>query len=156
MRKLVTLGIFFIFCLIALSAADRIALGQAGSTGGTIGKTDKSASGGEDRDEHSGRGHGANKQSGPAGRSLTGRWRWQSSCPLGTGWHGSFEIGRVSGGVLSGTIVNGDRSVGEITGRISDNSITFTNSVGPEYWSGTISNGQMNGSAGPCQWKASR
>ena len=45
MRKPVTLGIVAISCLIALLAVNRIALGQAGSIGGTIGKTDKSVSG---------------------------------------------------------------------------------------------------------------
>jgi hypothetical protein len=50
MRKSVTLGIVFIIYLIALLAVDRTAIAQ-GSTGGTIGKTDKSASGGEQADE---------------------------------------------------------------------------------------------------------
>jgi membrane-associated protease RseP (regulator of RpoE activity) len=49
MRKSVTLGIVFIIYLIALLAVDRTAFAQAGSTGGTIGKTDKSVSGGEDK-----------------------------------------------------------------------------------------------------------
>lgn len=49
MRKPVTLVMVAINCLIALLAFDRIALGQAGSTGGTIGKTDKSVSGGEEQ-----------------------------------------------------------------------------------------------------------
>jgi bifunctional non-homologous end joining protein LigD len=40
-------GIVCIICLIALVATDRIAFAQAGSTGGTIGKTDKSVSGGD-------------------------------------------------------------------------------------------------------------
>ena len=48
MRKPVTLGIVYIMCFIPSLATDRIALGQAGSIGGTIGKTDKSASGGEE------------------------------------------------------------------------------------------------------------
>jgi hypothetical protein len=43
MRELITLGIVAISCLIALLATDRIAFAQAGSTGGRIGKTDKSA-----------------------------------------------------------------------------------------------------------------
>jgi hypothetical protein len=45
MRKSVTLGIVCIICLIAFLATDRMAFAQAGSTGGTIGKTDKSALG---------------------------------------------------------------------------------------------------------------
>lgn len=47
MRKPVTLSIVAITCLIALLATDQMAFAQAGSIGGTIGKTDKSASGGE-------------------------------------------------------------------------------------------------------------
>jgi hypothetical protein len=49
MRKSVTLAVVAISCLIALLAVDRVALGQAGSTGGTIGKTDKSVSGEEEQ-----------------------------------------------------------------------------------------------------------
>jgi hypothetical protein len=45
MRKSATLGIAGIICLIALLATDRMLFAQ-GSLGGTIGKTDKSASGG--------------------------------------------------------------------------------------------------------------
>jgi SH3-like domain-containing protein len=48
MRKSVTLGVVAILCgMAAVRSIDRIALGQAGSTGGTIGKTDKSVSGGD-------------------------------------------------------------------------------------------------------------
>jgi hypothetical protein len=48
MRKSVTLDVASIICLIALFATNRVALGQAGSIGGTVGKTDKSASGGQE------------------------------------------------------------------------------------------------------------
>jgi hypothetical protein len=57
MRKPVTSGIVCFICLIAL-AVDRIALGQAGSTGGTLGKTDKSVSGGEESPKSSQRHRG--------------------------------------------------------------------------------------------------
>jgi hypothetical protein len=50
MRKPVTSGIVAISCMTAFPAVNRIALGQAGSTGGAVGKTDKSASRGEDLD----------------------------------------------------------------------------------------------------------
>jgi hypothetical protein len=49
MRKPAALGIAGIICLIAFLATDQTALAQAGSTGGTIGKTDKSVSGGEEQ-----------------------------------------------------------------------------------------------------------
>jgi len=47
-RAAATLNATIICVMLALLAADRIALAQAGSTGGTIGKTDKSVSGGGD------------------------------------------------------------------------------------------------------------
>ena len=46
-----SLLIALVFGLTALIAADRAAYAQASSTGGTLGKTDKSASGGEDKSE---------------------------------------------------------------------------------------------------------
>jgi hypothetical protein len=51
-----SISIAVVCCLIALFRADRTALAQAGSTGGTLGKTDKSASGGDNQDgSHAGR-----------------------------------------------------------------------------------------------------
>jgi hypothetical protein len=104
MRKPVALGIVAISCMTAFLATNRIALGQAGSTGGTIGKTDKSASGGEDLDENRGRPHRANKQSGPAGGSLTGRWDWEAIC-YGIRYFGDFRIREV-GGQLTGEFLD--------------------------------------------------
>ena len=49
MRNPVTLGSVCIICLISLLVTDRMAFAQAGSTGGAIGKTDKSVSGGEEQ-----------------------------------------------------------------------------------------------------------
>jgi hypothetical protein len=43
-----SIAIAVVCCLAILVAADRSAFAQAGSTGGTLGKTDKSASGGEE------------------------------------------------------------------------------------------------------------
>jgi hypothetical protein len=43
-----SIAIAVVCCLAALVGVDRTALAQAGSTGGTLGKTDKSASGGEE------------------------------------------------------------------------------------------------------------
>jgi len=41
-----SIAIAVVCCFAALVGVDRTALAQAGSTGGTLGKTDKSASGG--------------------------------------------------------------------------------------------------------------
>lgn len=83
MRKPVTLGIVAISCLIALPAADRIALAQAGSTGGTIGKTDKSASGGDELGPHQmSRTPGVRKGEAKSARgscqNIVGVWTWMN------------------------------------------------------------------------------
>jgi hypothetical protein len=67
MHKPVTFGIVAISCLIALLATDRIAQGQAGSIGGTIGKTDKSVSGGDKETE---------PQRASSCAKLIGVWSW--------------------------------------------------------------------------------
>jgi hypothetical protein len=70
--------------LAALLATDRISFGQAGSTGGTVGKTDKSVSGGEESVETnqkrktSGRPQatGQRKTGGGSCQKIVGTWTW--------------------------------------------------------------------------------
>ena len=50
MRRCTSIGIALLTLLYLVSASAPSALAQAGSTGGTIGKQDKSASGGEEAD----------------------------------------------------------------------------------------------------------
>ena len=81
MHKPVTLGIVAIGCLIGLVATDRIALGQAGSVGGTIGKTDKSVSGGEEQPHSRAKPQKDKTDATPATRSspcrdIVGTWKW--------------------------------------------------------------------------------
>src|SRR5215471_17731272 len=72
----------------AVTASSAIA--QAGSTGGTLGKTDKSASGGEEIDSSvARRGHSAARRSAVSERPtvgqcqrIVGSWKW----PLGHDW----------------------------------------------------------------------
>jgi hypothetical protein len=61
-----------LLALAVLLAADRIALAQAGSTGGTIGKSDKSVSGGESEP------HVRSKQREKAAgcTKIVGTWNW--------------------------------------------------------------------------------
>jgi hypothetical protein len=134
MRKSVTLGIVCITCLIAFVATDRIALGQAGSTGGTIGKTDKAASGGEDLDENRGRPHRANKQSGPAGGSLTGRWDWEAIC-YGIRYFGDFRLREV-GGQLTGEFLDdsGGLKGGQISGSVHGTEVSFVRDSSPRFY----------------------
>jgi len=80
-------ALVFVLCAtLMLLVGNRIAVGQAGSIGGTIGKTDKSASGGEDQTptriapaRHS----GTNEKSKEGGcQRIIGTWRW----PIGHDW----------------------------------------------------------------------
>jgi hypothetical protein len=85
-RNPVYLGAVATACLIALLAIDRMALAQVGSIGGTIGKTDKSASGGEDlqsaignRDPRNSAGKTAPKRSSGGCERIIGVWTWRIS-----------------------------------------------------------------------------
>jgi hypothetical protein len=76
-----SISVAVVCCLAALVAADRMAFGQAGSTGGTLGKTDKSASGGEESGPHqTSRPRGARKanQKSTSGscQRIVGSWSW--------------------------------------------------------------------------------
>ena len=80
--------------LAALVVADGTAFAQAGSTGGTLGKTDKSASGGEEERPKSG-----NRK---AAATISGKWSWRSKCENGTNWTGEFDFDQNADGTLSG------------------------------------------------------
>lgn len=98
MRKSVTLGIVGIICLIALPATDRMALAQAGSTGGTIGKTDKSVSGGDKETEpqRSIRSSKARTTEASSCAKLAGVWSWFTNGDVTFKTNGSFVQPQVS------------------------------------------------------------
>jgi hypothetical protein len=102
MRESVTLGIVGIICLTAFLAVDRVALGQAGSIGGTVGKTDKSVSGGEEpRDDSKSSKplrHAKAKERPEAGAcdKLPGTWTWRSV--------GTHEVVIRSNGTAAGSL----------------------------------------------------
>jgi hypothetical protein len=137
MRKPVTLGIVCIICLVALLAADRIARGQAGSIGGTIGKTDKSASGGEESSASLGRylspasrRHPQRNGEGSVGpsSSVTGHWQWHSDCgPFGR-FVGAFKLAQTSAGQLTGEFLSdsGEMKAGRISGTVTGDNVSFT------------------------------
>jgi hypothetical protein len=81
MRKSITICAITICSMAALLPADTAALAQAGSTGGTLGKTDKSASGGEERQQepkHRGRPREASVGTrGDGCGNVTGDWDWK-------------------------------------------------------------------------------
>ncbi|MGP0090116.1 MAG: hypothetical protein ACLPKB_09185 [Xanthobacteraceae bacterium] len=140
---------------------------QSGSTGGTIGKQDKSASGGEEAPPPRQSGAPKSRQSTlretPSGGSVSGRWRWTADCPSGH-WHGEFAVSETSGGQFTGEYAGttfGDD--GTITdGRVNGGSVSFTRHAAlgiTQHWIGRLTSGHIAGSLSgneSCQWQASR
>jgi hypothetical protein len=105
--------------LLAYLTADRIASGQAGSTGGNVGKTDKSISGGENAQAPRARqtvkpDHASSNQLAYA--AISGRWHWEAKCGLGN-FQGEFEIGPVTTRQFTG------RFLSDLPGPIADGHI---------------------------------
>jgi hypothetical protein len=156
-------------CFAALVSADGSAFAQAGSTGGTIGKTDKSASGGEDAAPLSPstapkapnrRDRARAAVTGPAVGSVSGRWRWIADCPSGH-WEAEFALSDVSNGHFTGNFSGA--SEGTITeGSVDGRNIAFTRHfswVVVQRWVGQVSGGHMNGSLSGnenCTWQANK
>jgi len=112
--------------IAALAAAGRIAFaqaGSAGSTGGTIGKTDKSVSGGELQQQAPG--HESNI--GAASSSLTGRWQWQADCGFLGRFFGDFRMTQSPGGHLTGQwLRDSGGTTGHIDGTVVGEKVSFT------------------------------
>ncbi|MEI8151381.1 MAG: hypothetical protein WCG92_07270 [Hyphomicrobiales bacterium] len=144
--------ILFIACTCALLAAGVVtALAQAGSTGGAIGKQNKSAVGADDaapraqpparpaRPARPRAEPGADAQPGamgPNAASLDGHWTVNVSCADGTAvW--SFDIQGDSDSHFTGVYDGGGKITG---GEISGNSVTIlTQYYGQRAWYGTLS-----------------
>jgi hypothetical protein len=142
--------------VIIFFAGGSLAIGQAGSTGGVIGKTDKSVSGGESPARPRG---GSDK---PSGASLNGRWRWSADCTVGH-WQGEFDLSQTAGGNFNGSFAaTSAHDVGTISdGRISGDNISFTrtSSIATQYWKGRITAARMRGTSSGnanCSWQATR
>lgn len=125
MRNPVTLGIVAIISLIALLAVDRIAFAQAGSTGGTLGKTDKSVSGGEE--ERPGDRKSGHRKATATAATISGKWSWRAKCDDGSAWTGEFNFNQNIDGTFSGNCHNdtGAGSCSAVSGRVSGNNATF-------------------------------
>jgi hypothetical protein len=153
-------------CALTLLPATIFA--QAGSTGGTVGKEDKSVSGGEDqpqrRQEPNARlRHSANRdRSAPS--SISGKWIWTQICDDGAEFSGAFELTQDSDGAVSGTATGSDGS-GSVSGRFvgrkltgtrsylgHSNSITFTLTAGGSGLAGS----ESSLGHGTCKYQAKR
>jgi hypothetical protein len=149
---------------LAVVASTYIAFAQAGSTGGTLGNTDKSISGDREapRGAPSTRSRETPQRTGTAA-SISGKWSWEATCTTFGMHHGSFDVSQITGDQFTGSIVNSDGSTSSISGRVSPKSISFNNSFPQEKWNGTLANGHLSGSVSgtilggyTCHWTASR
>jgi hypothetical protein len=125
--------IAFVSAILLSSVATRTVFAQAGSTGGTIGKQDKSTSGSQElpslpkpSPKRAARGEGVRPKI-RSRASITGRWHWDIKCPTanfvgilnivqsGDTFAGEFghtnfwDNGTVSNGRVSGDTVTFDR-----------------------------------------------
>jgi hypothetical protein len=168
MNRRASIGI----ALLALShlafANGSSALAQAGSTGGTIGKTDKSISGGEAAPETQTRTKSRSKgqrpidqgnADQPLGVSFSGRWAWSAECSSGH-WQGEFNLAPTSRGNFNGSF--GSTLLGTIAdGHINGASLAFTRKIPfvTQYWKGQLAGGRIKGTLSGnenCSWEAVR
>jgi hypothetical protein len=144
MRRPVTLGALGIAGLVALLATDRVAFAQAGSTGGTIGKTGKSVSGGEGpsdprydepRIRQSHRSSVSFGSAALSAASLRGRWHVDTTCVNGSD-DLTFDIREISTSEFNGDY---DRTGKIVSGRIDGNHVTLTTrAMFTVTWTGTV------------------
>jgi hypothetical protein len=132
------------------SAALRLA--QAGSTGGTIGKTDKSAAGSRDTQEPPKPSNTARPKNEPEGRksaavSVAGQWRWSADCQSGH-WSGGFQLRQGTSGQFDGAFLHTNASdIGTIlNGQIGGNGLSFTRTwtvliTASQQWTGQLGEG---------------
>jgi hypothetical protein len=144
----------------------RTAFAQAGSTGGTLGNTDKSISGEREeprqRDPHENRTRERSAPSTPSAVFVTGQWHWTADCQSGH-YNGAFTLSEASGGQFTGTFdgtTAGD--VGTISGgEVGGGQISFTRTVAivTQHWRGRLTSGHISGSISGnenCTWQASK
>jgi hypothetical protein len=168
-RAAVSTAIGFIGGVAALLAADRTAFAQAGSTGGTLGQTDKSAGGNREAVEPATPPHGIHpKKSDAAARSglqaavsVAGRWKWTADCQNGGHWSGGFQLTQETNGEFSGNFLHTTwADIGTITdGEVGNGTISFTRHVVVlQHWTGKLGEGgkRINGSItgnDNCTWE---
>jgi hypothetical protein len=153
---------FALLLWLFVAAQSQVAFAQSGSTGGVIGKQDKSVSGGEDVAEP----HAVKKsQRRPiegsvsdrsSDVSVVGRWHYSADCASGH-WQGELDLAEMSKGQFSGSF-----DVGTITNvHVNGTSVTFTRTwvTFTQYWIGRLVGGRLKGTLSGnenCSWEASR
>lgn len=156
-----------LLAILICLASGSLAFGQAGSAGGTIGKTDKSVSGADSAEPQpptKSRSQGQQRvdkgnSDQPSGGSVSGRWRWNADCS-GKVWQGEFDLAESSRGQFNGSFAGTSwHDVGAITnGHINGASISFTRkNLVTQYWTGHLAAGRIKGTSSgnvDCSWEA--
>ena len=140
----------FILCvsIIGMFSVPCVAQVQPGTTGGTIGKQDKSVSSGEDqpapskqRSRRSARTRDDDGTGGQTAASLRGYWRIQVNCGshqnvLERGGKWSFDIKAISGNTFAGGFDQGGKIV---EGKIEGKAVSLTTQdIFSRQWTGTV------------------
>ena len=184
-RRDFLVGYHLIWCvfIIGMFSTSGVAQIQPGSTGGTIGKQDKSISGTEDavppNESLSPRSRQttARPSAIPATTSrvnrqdtskaaLAGRWNWNASCPNGN-FKGEFEIRSTSASAFSGhylSDVPGPISNGQLDGKQVTFTRQYTTLLGTflQSWTGSLTQSKIAGSLVDqpsgisCTWAAAK
>ena len=125
--------------LATLVATTGTAFAQAGSTGGTLGKTDKSASGGQEDSRQAQR---PKVRAGVAG--IAGHWRVEVECGGPHTW--SFDVRQSSTTEFAGDFNPGGGRL--FDGKVEGSRLTFaTEDLTKRNWTGTLKRPQ----AGECK-----
>lgn len=155
---------FNLLCVVTASEVTNQVLAQAGSTGGSIGKHEKSLQGSQDRgrpEPHNNAGRTSAGKTRQAVGGISGTWNWQAKCSENI-YQGVFEIDALADGQFSGRFLSD--VPGQISnGRLSGNSFSFLRQIVivQQPWRGSLSGGQMSGKiSGPlgdaCTFTATR
>jgi hypothetical protein len=150
---------FALLLWLFVAAQQQAAFAQSGSTGGVIGKTDKSVSGGEGAARRPIEGGASDRVS---RISLTGQWRWNADCSGFGRYSGVFNLVETSRGHFNGNFAGtSSDDIGKITDGVIDGSnISFTRTtLVVQYWKGELIAGRLKGSLSGnanCSWEASR
>lgn len=170
MNRIIGLAFIALSTVIAAITPAKQVLAQAGSTGGTLGKTDKSSSG--DREVAPPASAKPTQQSNRPARvgrtdntpTIGGKWAWTAKCDDGSNWTGTFDLVQNSDHTVSGPAAGndgsgslsmqlaGNRLTGKRTYMDHSNQITFTVAVGGHSLQGS----ESSLSHGTCRYQANR
>jgi hypothetical protein len=134
----------------ALPSGTPAAFAQAGSIGGSVGKTDKSVSGSSETNEPHARPASRQPPTPHATASLSGRWEWDAGCP-DKHYFGAFQLTDHPGRQLTGEFIRDSGAVqgGQINGSVNGREISFVRNNGSttiNYRAVVVSQSKMEGS----------